>query len=163
MGKKGAKMNEFNIFRDSILDCKNLFGKFEGLILEECGEYEFEPLRDIFEKLNPMYSGSKIVGVSKVLAHYLPNIFAPVDRTYTFQFINQKSKDISMPRNWGEMELLRDIHLKLLNPIASSEVFKKQALQWMENQNDFPWDTSIPKIIDNLIIGKLKKAGLVDE
>lgn len=163
MGRKGAKMNEFSIFGDSIRDCESLLVKFKGLKLEDCSEYDFEPLVEIFEKLNPMYSEVKIVGVSKVLAHYLPDIIAPVDRQYTFQFIKQKPKDTTLPGNWGELELLRELHLKLFKPVAENKQFRTQADSWIGSKEIFPWDTSIPKIIDNLIIGKLKGEGKLDD
>ncbi|RYC66245.1 hypothetical protein [Spirosoma sordidisoli] len=162
MGKKGAKLNNFDIFEKSIKDCEPIFTKLGDAKLENSSGLEFDYIKELFHTLNPMASGVKIVGVSKVLAHYIPDIIAPVDRQYTFQFLNQK-KDTTPPRNWDEYELLREIHLKLFKPIALNEHFRKHALEWLNQKSEYPWDTSIPKIIDNLIIGKLKGIGWVDE
>ena len=48
MGKGGAKMNDFHTFKSSILDCEEYFQKFANIHLAECGEFEFESLKNIF-------------------------------------------------------------------------------------------------------------------
>lgn len=44
-------------------------------------------------------------------------------------------------------------------PIAKNDNFFKKDSKWMSSQEKYPWDTSIFKIIDNLVIGagKLQK------
>ena len=163
MGKKGAKLNNFDVFEKSINDCESIFRKLDNTKLEDSSGLEFDRIKDLFDTLNPMASGFKIVGVSKVLAHYIPDIIAPIDRQYTFQFLNQKKGKTTPPLNWDEYELLREIHLRLFKPVALNEKFREQAFKWLDKKSDHPWDTSIPKIIDNLIIGKLKAIGWADD
>ncbi|GAB4015192.1 hypothetical protein GCM10028808_39900 [Spirosoma migulaei] len=161
MGKGGAKLNNFDVFEKSVNDCESIFRKLENTMLEDSSSVEFDYIKNLFDTLNPMASEFKIVGVSKVLAHYIPNKIAPIDRQYTFQFLNQK-KVTTAPRNWNEFELLREIHLQLFKPVALNDKFKDKAFKWLDQKSDYPWDTSIPKIIDNLIIGKLKDKGWID-
>jgi hypothetical protein len=162
MGKKGAKMSEYSVFAKGIAYCEPIFKKLENIELEQCNEYEFGLIRELFHNLEPMASSTKIVGVSKVLAHYLPQIIAPVDRRYTFQLLNNKKGRTEYPLNWNEFELLREIHLRIFKPVAESNDFKRLANIWLSQKDGYVWDTSIPKIIDNLVIGKIKSVGWED-
>jgi hypothetical protein len=147
----GAQMNDYNIFQDSILAVLNLIQAFRQKKIETITEIEFAQLEIIFNKLNPMRTKKKIVAVSKVLAHYLPEIIAPIDNEYTFKFICQEA---SPPRNWGEFDLFKEIHMKLFKKVITESKFILNSKPWLNN-HEFPWDTSLPKIVDNLIIGKI--------
>jgi hypothetical protein len=43
-------------------------------------------------------------------------------------------------------------------PVASDKEFIDKITKWMERKDQYPWDTSIFKVIDNLIIGSKKAA-----
>lgn len=38
-------------------------------------------------------------------------------------------------------------------PVSMDKGFQAAAGKWMADQDNYPWDTSIFKIIDNLVIG----------
>jgi len=149
----GPKMNDFETFNKSISECDDKFILLNGKKLSTIVTQDFNILLEIFDHLNPMRSSRKIVGASKVMAHYLPEIIVPIDNEYTFKFITGKKY---MPRNWDEKNLFNEIHLNLFKPIISNIKFNTLAANWLKNEK-FQWDTSLPKIIDNLIIGKLAR------
>jgi hypothetical protein len=158
----GAQMNDYEIFHKSILNSLKHIQKLINYKLEDITEKEMIVFKTIFDTLDPMLSSKKIVAVSKVLAHYLPDIVAPIDNEYTFQFICQEPRNTNPPRNWTEFELFENIHLNLFKRVVIDTKFKSIATQWLNNPK-FPWDTSLPKIVDNLIVGKIGQLKLTDD
>ena len=138
MGSGGAKMKDYDEFQKSL---KPLISQIERIkkIVSEKGAtkqtfYDISnDLKTIYDKVDVMESGVKIVGNSKVLAHYLPEILSPIDRQYTLNFLTGNVNRT----NFNEK-------LK----------FRKKANQWLKDPKNI-WDTSLPKIVDNLIIGKI--------
>ena len=51
---------------------------------------------------------------------------------------------------------MKEFILSFFAPILHDEGFKKEATDWLERQDEYPWDTSSMKIVDNLIIGAKK-------
>ena len=101
-----------------------------------------------------MATPTSLVGHSKVLAHALPNLVAPVDREYTLQFLfGRKNFTNHRDREWETLEMaLRDFFY----PILLAEPFKLRAEGWQARRAEFRWDTSPLKIVDNLVIGLIK-------
>jgi len=60
---------------------------------------------------------------------------------------------------------MREIISGFFIQISLSEPLKCLANDWMAHQEFYPWDTSIMKIIDSLIIGAkvLSKTGVADD
>lgn len=150
----GAQMNDYPVFSATLSSELENLHYFNGRILEDITDAELALLKPIFYNLNPMKSSKKVVAISKIFAHIIPNIIAPIDNEYTYQFINGALGKTTAPRNWPEFELLKEIHLKVFKPVVSDTKFKASAAFWLNN-NEFPWDTSLPKIVDNLIVGKI--------
>ncbi|MDA3613780.1 hypothetical protein [Polluticaenibacter yanchengensis] len=150
----GAQMNDYKIFEESIFSTLQEIESLKEKKLSEISKEDMQQLEQIFDNLNPMRSSKKIVAVSKVLAHYLPDIIAPIDNEYTFQFICEKPRQTNFPLNWTEFELFKEIHIKLFKPVVSDGKFISSAKNWL-NDSQFHWDTSLPKIVDNLIVGKI--------
>jgi hypothetical protein len=111
-------------------------------------------LEKIFKGIDVMASRTKLVGNSKVMAHLMPNIVPPVDREYTLYYL-KGNKNIKNDLD-NEWDLLKTSIKDFFIPIASNPCFKQLACSWMSNPGEYPWDTSIFKIIDNLIIGAVK-------
>jgi hypothetical protein len=117
--------------------------------LDENGIYDIEPrLRYIFENLKVMQSESRIVGVSKTLHFLLPRLIMPIDGKYTLNFFFSR-RPYSKQLNW-ECELFFDI-FKAFNNIAV-----RVALSESDEELQ-GWNTTIPKIIDNAIIGYMRQ------
>lgn len=151
MGNGGAKMNPYKKFSESIGLAKNRLDSLKNFNIADISDKDFLLLKPVFDMLNPMKTKRKIVAVSKIIAHYLPNLIAPIDNEYTFRFIFGQA---GYPKNWmDEFELFMEIHINLYKRVAEDVKFRRLAEKWMKAPKN-KWDTSLPKIIDNLIIGK---------
>ena len=144
MGKNGPKMTEFDTFKQSILNNKKNLIKLSKLRLEKVELSEIkEVLKIIFDSLKIMKSDSKLVGNSKVLHHLLPDLIVPIDRTHTLRFFFNNS-------NINTLEA--DLFLELFDHFQRiSKAIK------FENYELNGFNTSIPKIIDNAIMGYAMK------
>lgn len=95
-----------------------------------------------------METDKKLVGVSKTMHHLLPDIVPPIDRKYILNFfynepLRKKSQEIQIKGNE------EDIFLEVFNNYC--DICKNAGLS--ESCLKRKWDTSIPKLIDNAIIG----------
>jgi len=88
------------------------------------------------------------------MAHLLPHLIAPVDREHFLRFLGICSVPSSAEKQWA---LFKKIHCDFCYPVASDKNFLKEAKVWL-NKKDYAWDTSILKIVDNLVIGALGSA-----
>ncbi|MCM8796687.1 MAG: hypothetical protein NC923_02235 [Candidatus Omnitrophica bacterium] len=152
MGEKGAKMQDFETFLKSILPLMDDIKKARMMRLERKDSIDYKVIENIFKNINVMKSKTRLVGNSKVMAHLLPDLIPPVDRNYTLKYLKESiSINNKIDKEWN---LLKDLLDNFFNPIATNSQFLKKARKWLKNQARYIWDTSIPKIIDNLIIGR---------
>jgi hypothetical protein len=156
MGKGGSKMQPFDIFRQSIERFRDRITEAQGFSFQEMSGQKWSVLKEIFQGINVMASGTSIVGNSKVMHHMLPNIVPPIDREYTLWYLrgNTNIKN-DLPFEW---QLMKGIISEFFIPVASDKEFIDKITKWMERKDQYPWDTSIFKVIDNLIIGSKKAA-----
>jgi hypothetical protein len=148
MDQRGAKLTSFEEFKESIFQnqsiLKELYAYRLWSLTKEDLTIVLEKLKRVFYELKVMKSKSKIVGVSKALHFLLPDLVMPVDRRYTMDFFyghNAYSQDISK-----EFKTFKEIFTKFY------EISKKLQLS-DKDVDDFNWNTSVPKLIDNAIIG----------
>jgi len=83
MGPKGAKMVDFDEFRQSAIHLKPVLDAARELTLSHVEEMDWPLVERIFRGINVMKSGPVLVGNSKVMAHMLPHLAPPIDRAYT--------------------------------------------------------------------------------
>jgi len=154
MGKGGSKMVGFEVFKESVLKIRDKIDYAQKISYENISEDEFRVLEEIFKRIKIMASATTIVGNSKVMAHMIPNLIPPVDREYTLRYLkgNTNIKN-ALDHEWN---LFREILIGFFFPVANDHQFKLQANDWISNQTLYQWDTSILKVIDNLIIGARK-------
>jgi len=84
----------------------------------------------------------------------LPNVIPPIDREYTLRFLHGNTNirnDLE-----GEWLLMKEIISQFFIPLASDAAFRLKAEQWIKRSEDYPWDTSVLKVVDNLVIGSQK-------
>lgn len=111
------------------------------------GQFEDEIiglLKNVFINLTIMETESRIVGVSKTLHFLLPDLVMPMDRTYTMNFFygnNKYSKDVEK-----EFNVFKDIFIKTYDITRGLCLTQKDV-------DGKSWNTSVPKLIDNAIIG----------
>ena len=101
-----------------------------------------------------MESGTSLVGNSKVMAHLLPNLVPPVDRQYTLQFLFGNGRIKNGSEEWTMLKKALD---HFFYPVFRDPRFQAKAVKWRADKNRSNWDTSDLKIVDNLLIGLLKK------
>ena len=148
-------MRTYEQFAESIGPFK---GELEGLqhaTPQSLSPSDWKTLERAFKAIKVMATETAIVGHSKVLAHLLPNLVAPIDREYTFKYL---LKTDYVPNDIGrEWNLTRKIHEEFYYPVSDNEIFQSKAKTWMGDSKSFPWDTSLLKVIENLVIGAMQK------
>lgn len=153
MGEAKTKMVNFEIFKksiDPIIDEINKATKIDPLTITN---NDWHLIGNIFNNINIMESKTKIVGNSKVMAHMIPNIVPPIDREYTLMFLENNKTIITQDKNpeW-EWDMMKKIISEFFIPVAKDRKFQQKANSWIINNKVFYWDTSLFKVIDNLII-----------
>lgn len=151
MGSGGSKMREFDEFRSSLNRIWALSAQLQGKTPGELVEDDWDCFKSMFCEIRCMVTGTSLVGNSKVLAHLLPNLAPPVDREYTLNFLF-RNKQITNDLH-GEWEKLREMLQGFFYPVAQDPIFRAKAEVWLAQRNQFRWDTSQLKIVDNLVIG----------
>ena len=147
MNSRGAKLQDYEKFKESIYKTKNLFIELNRYSLIDIND---QKVRDVLNKLffeSDLVAEGKppLVTFSKTLHFMLPNLIGPIDRKYTLQFFYQNT---NVPKSLErQFERFMEIEEKY-NAIAQKIQFDKY-----RNSN---WNSSIPKMVDNTIIGHMK-------
>jgi len=92
-----------------------------------------------------MASKRRIVGVSKILHFLLPDLAMPIDSKFTLDYFYSYNKIDKDPQ--AEFNTFYEV---LLN---SHKIIDRLRIT-MEAVDGNGWNTSIPKLIDNAIIGR---------
>lgn len=154
MGSGGSKMCTFDEFRASVEKLKGRIVQAQGFTIATMNEETWSVLKDIFTGLKIMASRTLLVGNSKVMHHMMPNIVPPIDREYTLRYLCGNT----MFRNDPGMEwqIMHSLISEFFIPVATDKTFAARADKWIAARR--PWDTSVMKVIDNLLIGARKPA-----
>lgn len=159
-----AKMVEFPYFKQSIIIHRTQLQQLYSLKMDSCSQEQYrkqiDDLKNIYYSLKVSISDATIVAHSKTLAHILPNLIPPIDRQYTIRFFTQENKHF-----FSESGKYRPITLPqhLDDQFAC---FKKYCcrMKMLFDQCDHQlftidketFNTSFPKIMDNLIMAFVK-------
>jgi hypothetical protein len=143
MGKGGAKMAEFEDFKRSVWFCAGQLSGLHRTCLESISAGEAKDVKRklafIFGALRVMASGSKLVGTSKAIHHLLPDLVPPIDRQHTLRFF------------YGHTNIARDETAIFLECFDRFRYIAKAVRHHRINFKGF--NTSVPKIIDNAVMG----------
>lgn len=115
---------------------------------------------DFLAEKRVMKSTRAIVGVSKVLHHLLPHLLMPVDTEHILKLLNKlKDNDYRPPstNNFDTFEAYWRC-IKVSWYICKEKKLSSASIETEE----YPMNTSTPKIIDNALIGMSSLAGLID-
>jgi hypothetical protein len=144
MGKGGAKMVDFDQFKDSVKRVTKLctaarsyrLGKLNDIHAGDVKSY----LSEIFDNLVVMKSGARLVGNSKLMHHLLPDLVPPIDREHTLSFFFGNKNFPSTDE--------RAVFLDCF------DCFTTIAMTVGDKYTVFSgFNSSLPKIIDNGIMG----------
>lgn len=150
MNQRGAKLIPFEELKKSVLKIdnrsllKDLYAYKLNLLSENDLDIVVSKIKQIFYTLKVATTKTKIVGISKALHFLLPDLIMPIDRRYTlntFYGHNKYNQDISK-----EFKTFKEIFTRFY------EIAKELKLS-EEDIDNFNWNTSIPKLIDNALIG----------
>lgn len=154
MGRGGSKMQSFDTFSQSVEPLNDRIAEAQSFDFHEMDDIKWAVLKEIFQGVKVMASGTSLVGNSKVMHHMLPNVIPPIDREYTLWFLHGNTTIKNDLEN--EWLLMKRIISEFFIPVASNRAFHSKARRWMARSEDYPWDTSVFKVVDNLVIGSKK-------
>jgi hypothetical protein len=122
MGEGGSKMQPFNRFRQSVESLRERILEAQQYDLLQMDEPRWMGLREIFYELNVMASRTRLVGNSKVMHHFFPNLVPPIDREYTLMHLfGNKNITNDIDAQWA---LMRDILERFFAPVLSDCGFR---------------------------------------
>lgn len=156
MDGQKAELEKFDNLKDSILKSKPIFESLEKSKLESISDNDFKKLEELFTNLQISKTDAKLVGFSKLVHFYLPNLVAPIDRTYTLNFFYPKNNGNEKTPSYfpsGKIEnqfnVFKEIH-KIYSELARDYNLE----QYISNKG---WNRNIPKIIDNAVMAAVRK------
>jgi hypothetical protein len=153
MGAKGAKMGTFEDYKASLAGVWDSLKALRRLTPETLSKSDMAELRHCFDSIRVMRSDSILVAHSKVLAHAVPNLVAPIDREYTVRFLRGYKSVPSSPENQGRW--FEDFHTGFYYPLVAHRRFMEHYQMWSASRQ--PWDSSPLKVADNLVIGHARR------
>jgi len=151
MNQRGARLNEFEIVKESIrqhepylIDLyKNKLDSINSLE-DKNAQNIIRDLEFVFCHMEIMKSKRRIVGVSKAMHFLLPDLVIPIDSTYTMPYFYGTNKYNEKAEK--EFQTFLDIFTKTHGITKSLKLTNSDV-------KGGGWNTSIPKLIDNAIIG----------
>lgn len=154
MGARGSKMQQFETFRRSVEPLKDRVVEAQQFTPQTMSSAEWSVLNEVFRAIKVMATGTSLVGNSKVMHHMMPNIVPPIDRYYTLSYLRGNSNICNeLDLEWA---LMKEIISDFFIPIACDAEYNLKGMKWIERQSEYPWDTSLLKIVDNLVIRSRK-------
>lgn len=159
-----TKLVDFYDCKSSILQNQQVFEglrhhRLEGISLDEY-DHILEGLRVPYYTLKVSISEASIVANSKTLTHILPDLIPPIDRQHTVRFFTQeyrnffrkngKYKNVNLPSDKnGQFILFKKICCEIKNLMDECDLN-------IFEFNEHTFNTSYPKIIDNIIMAYVK-------
>ncbi len=146
MNSRGAKLMDFPIFVKSIKEHQADFEKLKNAKIENLEKYK-ETLEKLFFELKLVATNKPpLVTFSKTLHFILPELIAPIDRRYTIRFFYGTSDNKCFKSKEAQFETFWKIETAF-SKFAQTKDLSKYI--------DDYWNRSVPKILDNAVIGKI--------
>lgn len=148
MDRKGAKLEQPSLIYESINNCEEYLDELYSYKLDEIDNVTLNNLKYtlflLFRDLKVMKSRRRIVGVAKTMHFLLPDLVMPLDGKYTMNAV------------YGYNKLSKNATDEFDDYFYVLKKFHEICTNYQLSLSDFDtsrWNTSIPKIIDNAIIG----------
>ena len=173
MGKTMAKVCSFSNFENSIckggnramIDKLRKISKDE-LLQESDISDDISDIAELIPEIEATISDAHIVSASKTLHHILPHIVPPIDREYSLRFMKQGYKSfnksqINVNKKEDEKDFVK-IFMTGMKKFFTSKEWKpfNNKIERIEPNPQVDWNgafnTSLPKIFDNLIVAFVK-------
>lgn len=159
-----TKMVDYASFKKAILNQEEVLRSLRASQMHSCSQDTYEKhidsLREAYHALNVSVSEATIVAHSKTLAHILPNLVPPIDRQYTIRFFTQQNDNFfTNTGNWRMVNLPPD-RQEQFRCFKEYAVRMKALLDRCDlaqfTLDGSTFNTSYPKIVDNLIMTYVK-------
>jgi len=144
MNSRGARLSEPADFKRTLkkhADMIQSFAKFKLEKIKESDSGLTDSICFLFDNLELVQTKSPLVTFSKTMHFLLPDLFMPIDRRYTLRFFYE-----STPANQ------KACFLQVFEQYRQFAHQHSEALKALVNPKS-RWNRSIPKVIDNVIIG----------
>ena len=147
MNSRGARLNDFSKFKESIMKHKKELMYFTNKSIKDITNKEVQDKLDVlFNKLKLVYKGKPIlVTFSKFLHFYFPKLVVPIDRTYTCNYFFGNTSIPKTPDGQFKKFILMEEEF--------AEFSKRHNLKKYITKD---WNLCETKVMDNMIIGYLK-------
>jgi len=155
MNGRGAKLSDLEDFKKTIRENKEEINLLKGYKIEALNKEEIKRiliiLERLFKNLKVVKTNSPLVTFSKTLHFLIPDLIVPVDRRYTATFFYNSNQ---IPTKEKQFKVFSELFERFW------EISQKYDLSiYLDNI----WNRTIPKVIDNVIIGyNLKKEDKLD-
>lgn len=156
MDRQNARLVEFTAFTRAVVEVggSEVFRQLEGRRVREVDETWQPLLRQLWRLLSSrgkiMVGRSILVGSSKLLHHLLPDLFGPIDRSYTLDFLNHL--DAKEPWRISTVETMAPgfeafykatlLYAHISRSVSNIETYLHKG----------PMSGSVPKVIDNAVM-----------
>jgi len=145
----GPRMCEFGSYRSSLQSVWATAMQLREKTPSGLDVSDWSKLKEVFYGIDCMVLPPKIVGDSKVMAHLLPNLVPPVDGGHTLEFLfADATPPHGIENGWA---ILEQMLKELFYPVLQSPLFQSKAEEWLSSSPRCRWDTSLLKIVDNLV------------
>ncbi len=149
MNQRGAKLQIFEEFKNSLIKNRKMIESLQLYKIEKLSNHELNHIRETLEKLfNNLnlvaYGKPKLITFSKTLHFLLPKLCMPIDRRYSLKFYNT-----GIPKDKNDGSIF-GLYFSIYSDFRLLAMEKTDMLLKFE---DNTWNRTIPKTIDNLIIG----------
>ncbi len=146
MNSRGAKLKNINSFKKSILKNRKIISNLKIYTFNDLNKHSkeiFIQLEILYNNLELCIQKSKIVTFSKTMHFLLPKLCIPIDRKYTLRFF-YNSTNINYNTQFKRYKQINKYFL---------EIYNQHNLKQYLDIGKIIWNTTIPKILDNIVIG----------
>jgi hypothetical protein len=148
IGSQASKLRPFEDFVTALAAKSHEIAELDGISLEQDGlkmDILIWQLWDLILTVDIVGNASKLVACSKTLHHILPDLVVPMDRRYTRVFFGWPGPKFQYDQFTCFGEAFRAFHQ------VSTSVRPSQYAGTI-------WNTSLTKVIDNAIVGRILSA-----
>lgn len=154
MGDTDTKLCDFEKFKQSIKSQKeDILTLKDKKITELKSDSEIDEvisdLQSIIDNIKIGVGKTKVIYNTKMLHHLLPELLPPIDRQYTLKFFYDNKRLANIE------DTFKETYPEFVEIASKNKKFIRDKIG-----NDF--NTSKTKVIDNAIVGYVKKEGLKD-
>ena len=171
MGETLTKMVDYEKFKKQIMNqekvIKAMKQKYEDKTIVDVSDEDVKNIVKLMFDIRVSESHSQLVSSSKTLHHILPDIVPPIDRAYSLKFMGRTiSYQIKNFDQKTEKEKNDALDKKIAKEISVAIEYMEMMKEFMNDKNRLSkmkqylkddFNTSLPKLFDNLVVAFVKR------